>query len=265
MRRKLLCLATLVTAMLIIGGSVSAEVRRVVYPRVKVEVTPAYTPDAAFERFRKDFNSAVAKKDATALFALVAPGFVWTQDYNLAVGFDPGRDPQHNFRVVFGFRAFGRDVDGEVENGPFWDALAIFANDATYYQLTEAGNVVCSPIAASIVDEQIFERARSRIETPDEAADWVFIVGSAAVIRTPDDKGTPIATLGQEAVPVLNTHPPSDTGEPTAAPTHFEVLLPTGRTGWIAANAARPLQTDRLCYALTAKAEWKIGIYEAME
>jgi hypothetical protein len=48
-------------------------------------------------------------------------------------------------------------------------------------------------------------------------------------------------------------------------PTHYEVLLPSGRTGWIAASAARPLLTDRLCYVRTSGGAWKIAIFDASE
>jgi hypothetical protein len=265
MRPKTLWIASLVTTMLVVVTSVSAEVNRTAYPRLEVELGPAYTPDAAFRSFRSQFINAVAKKDANALFALVAPGFVWTLDNSLSSDFDPGRDAQHNFRVVFGFRGHGMDMDGKVEGGPFWDALAAFANDGTYNQSSEAGNLVCSPIAAAIADEEAFEQARSKVETDDEAADWYFIVRSTAVTKAPGDKGAPIAKLGVEAVPVLNVHPAATNGEAAPKPTHYEVLLPSGRTGWIAASAARSLQTDRLCYALTANGEWKIAIYDAVE
>ena len=258
MRRRI-CITTFVTMTLVVGSTVSAEVRRVIYPQVKVELAAAYTPDAAFNKFRAEFIDAVAKKDAQALFALAAPGFVWTLNDSLLAGnFDPGRDPQHNFRVVFGFRAAGKDADGDVENGPFWDALAAFANDGTFYQANDS--LICGPAAATIVDDEVFQQARATIETSDEGADWYFIVRGTAVIKAPDDKDAPIATAGLEAVPVLKIHPPSDS---RVAPAHYEVLLPSGRTGWIPANAARPLQTDRLCYALTAKGEWKISIYDS--
>jgi hypothetical protein len=262
MRRKMFCIATLVTMMLIVGASVSADVKRIAYPQIKVELTPAYTPDAAFNSFRTEFIDSVARKDAKALFTLVAPGFLWTVNNNLASDFDPGRDAQHNFRVVFGFRALGSIADGEVEGGPFWDNLAAFANESTYYQSTEGRNLVCSPVAASIIDEEVFKQVRAKIETPGEGADWYFIVRSTAVTIAPGDKGAPIATLGLEAVPVLSTYPLPDSG---AAPTHYEVLLPSGRVGWIPANAARPFQADQLCYALTAKGEWKIAIYDSAE
>jgi hypothetical protein len=228
------------------------------YPQVRVELVPAYTPDATFEKFRKQLLEAVTNKNLDALSALVAPGFVWTQNDNLSAEFDPGRDAQHNFRVVFGFRPFGKDADGAVENGPFWNVLAAFANDNTLYQLTDAGNVVCSPTTATVVNEEVYERAVRRVEATNEGAEWFFAVRPTPVAKAPDDKGSPIGKLGAEAFPIIATHP-----EGAEAPTHYQVLLPAGRTGWILADVARPLQGDRLCYALTANGEWKIGIYDS--
>jgi hypothetical protein len=263
MRGKLFGLATLATIMLVVSTSGSADVKRVPYPRVQVELAPAYAPDAAFDSFRKAFIDAVSRKDAAALFALVAPGFVSTVNSVLASEFDPGRDSQHNFRVLFGFRAPGKDADGEVESGPFWDALAVLANDGTYSVSSE--NLVCSPVAASVADDTVLEEARAKIETPDEAAEWHFVVRSTPVTRVPDDRSAPIAMIGMEAVPVLKAFPPAEAGAAAPVPTHYEVLLPSGRTGWISANAARAFQTDRLCYALTANGEWKIAIYDSAQ
>src|SRR4051812_30529327 len=100
MYQKVVCFAAVLAAIGVVSGPASAEVRTT-YPQVRVELADAYTPDAAFEQFRKEFINAVAKKDADAVFALVAPGFVWTLNNALAAGYDPGRDAQHNFRVVF--------------------------------------------------------------------------------------------------------------------------------------------------------------------
>lgn len=262
MNRKVFSFASVVALTLVIGASVSAENKRTAYTRLKVELTPAYTPDAAFDRLRKQFIDAVAKKDADALFALVAPGFVWTQGDSVLSGFDPGRDALHNFKVVFGFRAPGKDVDGNVEAGPFWDVLAAFANDGTYYQLTETVSLICSPVTASPVDHEAFERARARIEPLDNVLGWYFSLRSTPVTQAPAGKATPISTIELEAFPVVNVHPSAADG---VAPTHYEILLPSGRSGWIPASVARPLVTERLCYAPTAKGDWKIAIYSTVE
>jgi hypothetical protein len=48
-------------------------------------------------------------------------------------------------------------------------------------------------------------------------------------------------------------------GGPPPAPTHFEVQLPSGRTGRVPVSAVRPLNADHLCYARTPAGDWKIA------
>ncbi len=242
-----------------------AAVKKVAYPEVKVEVLPAYKPDAAFEVMRKALSDAVAKKDAPALFALVGPTFVWTYQGGPIDQFDMGRDALHNFKVLFGFRPPGADADGPVENGPFWEALGAFADDATLYQATEFGNLVCGPIAANVVDDGVYEQARKRVEPSDEAADWYFTLAPTQVAKAPGDTGTPVARVGTVALPALSTVPKPEEGKPPKPATHIEVLLPSGKTGWIPAGAMRPLASERLCYAKTQGGDWKIAAYDQTE
>lgn len=257
MGQRLVCTAVALAALQALAGSALAEVR-VTYPQIRVELGTTYTPDAAFERFRKQFQSAVDTKDSNALIALVAPGFVWTVNNALADEFDPGRDPQHNFRVVFGFRAAGNDADGGVDGGPFWAALKSFADDDSFNG--DGGNLVCSPNTATVVSAEVHERAARRVEEFFQDAQWVFLVRGTEVVSAPDDKGTPIGKVGTDAVPVISVHP-----QQADVATHLEILLPSGRRGWIPANAVRPLQGNRLCYVLTPSGEWKIGIFDGVE
>ena len=259
MNQRLVCAAASLAAILAFAGTASAEVR-VTYPQVRVELGNTYTPDAGFEKFRKQFISAVDGKDLKALSALVAPGFVWTVNSALAPDYDPGRDAQHNFRVVFGFRAPGKDADGGVEGGPFWGVLKGFADDDSFNQNSDSGNLVCSPNSASAVSTEVYERAVARVEEAFEGAQWVFLLQGTPVAKAPDDKGTPIGKIGVEAVPVISTYP-----QKAEVPTHFEILLPSGRRGWIPANAARPMLGDRLCYVLTPSGDWKFGIYDSAD
>ena len=243
----------------------SAAIKKVPYPEVKVEIVEAYKPDAAFEAMRKKFSDAVAKKDAQALFDLVAPTFVWTFQGGASGQFDMGRDALHNFKVVFGFRPKGADADGPVENGPFWDALAAFASDGTYYQDADAGNLVCGPITANAADDNVMEQARKKLEVGEEVAEWYFTVAPTNVAKAPNDSGPPIAKVGTVALPALSIYPPVEEGKPAAPATHLEVLLPTGKTGWVPASSVRPWDSERLCYAKTPSGEWKIASYDQLE
>ena len=243
----------------------SAAIKKVPYPEVKVEVVAAYKPDAAFEAMRKKFSDAVAKKDTKALFDLVAPTFVWTFQGGASDQFDMGRDALHNFKVVFGFRPQGADADGPVENGPFWEALAAFAQDGTYYQDEQAGNLVCGPITANAVDDDVLEKARNKLEVGEETADWYFTLAPTSVAKAPNDSGPPVAKVGVVALPALSVYPPVQEGKPAVPATHVEVLLPSGKTGWVQASALRPWDSERLCYAKTPKGEWKISAYDQLE
>jgi hypothetical protein len=257
-----------VAALLIASGLCStaiAAVKKVAYPEVKVTVNAAYKPDAAFDKMRAAFADAVAKKDVAALSALVAPTFLWTIGGQAADELDLGRDAVHNFKVVFGFRALGKDADGGVPDGPYWDALAAFAGDSTYYAATDAGNLICGPIAADVADDDVLDQARKRIETGDDGSDWYFPLAATDVAKAPDDSGPPLAKVGAVAMPALSFYPAAKEGEPAPQPTHIEVLLPSGKSGWIAAAAVRPLFTERLCYAKTANGDWKIGAIDQPE
>ena len=264
MYKRSLSLSTIgIAAFFALGPAWAAK--KVPYPELKVEVSEAYKPDPAFEAMRKKLADAVAKKDAAALFALVGPTFVWTYQGGSVEEFDMGLGALDNFKVVFGFRAPGADQDGGVEDGPFWETLAAFAVDESYYQVSDGGNLVCAPVAAGVMDPTVEEQARKKVETEDEPAEWYFTLASTDVMKSPSDKGVPIARIGTIAMPVLSAYPTEQEGQPPAPVTHLEVLLPSGKSGWIPISAARPLNGSRLCYAKTRVGDWKIVAYDQSE
>ena len=247
-------------------SSAAAAVKKVAYPEVKVEIVEAYRPDGAFEAMIARFSDAVAKKDAQALLAQIGPNFVWTLEGALTDEFDLGRDALHNFKVVFGFRELGKDTDGNVANGPFWNALTAFAQDKTYYKATDVGNLICGPIRANVANDAAFEQARKKIApADDDQVEWYFTLGETAVAKTPGDSGPAVGKVGKVALPVLSTAPATKPGEPAPAPTFLEVLLPSGKTGWIPASAAKQLAAEHLCYAKTVSGEWTIVAYDQPE
>lgn len=257
MHNLLMSAAAAAACMIAATTTSQAAVREVPYTAVRVEVAQVYTPDPAFERMRKAFAEAVAKKDAQALFSLVGPTFVWLAQGELSEQFDFGRDAPHNFKVVFGFREYGKNADGAVPDGPFWDPLAEFAADKTYYAASDS--LVCGPTAATLSDEEALEKARQRIGA-DDSIEWYFTIADTAATATPTG-GAAVGRVSQLALPVLKTFPEGQSGPVT----HLQVLLPSGRSGWIPLSAARPLVTDHLCYARTADGEWKIAAFDQAE
>jgi hypothetical protein len=256
----------LAPAILLAPAPGSAEPQQVAYPEVKVVLEKPYKPDAAFDKMNGAFLDAVQRKDLSTLAALVAPTFVWTVSDHLSDELDLGRDAIHNFKVAFGFRAPGEDVDGGVDDGPDWDALSTFAEEPTFYIANAAGTLVCGPASAQVVDDNAFDQARRKIIVTDEPIEWYFtLADETTVAKAPGDTGTPVATVGAIAMPLVGFYPPEKENGPPPPPTHFEVLLPSGQTGWVPVNAVRPLETDRLCYARTPAGEWRIGSLDQVE
>jgi len=235
-----------------------AAVKEVPYSLVKVQFADAYQPDAAFTKMQKALADAIAKKDAQRLFALVGPTFVWRVGGDLSDQFDFGSEPVQNFKVVFGFREFGKHVDGGVADGPFWNILEAFVADNSYDIISDT--LVCGPSIATLDDPDAFDAAKEKIGADDTTEWYVIFDDNTKVSATPTGAGAPVGTIGPAALPVLAYYPAArDSGPP---PTHLKVLLPSGKSGWIPVSAAMPLATDRLCYALTAKGDWKIAVFE---
>jgi len=49
------------------------------------------------------------------------------------------------------------------------------------------------------------------------------------------------------------------------APAHLELLLPAGKSGWVAVGAVKPLSADQLCFAKQPSGDWKIAAYDQGE
>ena len=258
--RGLLMLATTAILTVAMNAPSQAALKEVPYPAVNVELAESYFPDAAFGRMRSALADAVAKKDAQAVFGLVGPTFVWLSRGAISHQLDFGRDALHNFKVIFGFREFGKDIDLPTVDSPTWDSLAAFVNDQNFYFATST--LVCGRMAATIADEAGFERARQRIG-PDESIEWYFAVTDTPATATPAGTGTPVGrAAGKTALPVLRAFPAIPEGQSGPPTTHLQVLLPSGKPGWIPISALRPLVTDRLCYALTPAGDWKIAAFD---
>jgi hypothetical protein len=257
MRKSMMVAVTLIAAAAL-ASPAGATVKKVAYPEVKVDVTSPYKPEPAFQSMWKALGDAVAAKNTAALMALVGPMFVWTSQGTMIDQLDPGRDAVHNFKVVFGFRAAGKDQDGGVDNGPYWDMLAGFLQDVTFSKLSDLTSEVCGPMQIELQNEDTLEAAQKKITAGDDSGDWYAIATETAVTKAPNDQGPPVAKVNKIAVPMLNTFPAAKEGQPEPQATHGEILLPSGKTGWVPIAALRPLDHDRLCFAKTADGAWKI-------
>ena len=261
--RSLLKLTTAAALLAATSVASHAAIKEISYPAIKVELPPVHTPDAAFEKMRRELLDVIAKKDAKALSTFVGSTFVWLSGGGVSGQFDFGRDALHNFKVVFGLREAGQDADLPTVEDAVWESLGAFANDRTYYAAGDT--LVCGPTAATIADQAGFDRARQRIAA-DDSTEWFFVITDTPATATPGGPGAPIGRAsGKTALPVLKAHPPVPDGEQGPPATHVQVLLPAGKPGWIPVSAARPMVSDRLCYSATPSGDWKITAFDHAE
>jgi hypothetical protein len=237
--------------------------KRVPYLQVPVAALPAFPGDPDLSEMRERFSEAVAAKNLDAVVKFASPDFDWKAGDATVDDFDPKRGAEHNFKVAFGFRPVGRDADGATDIGPQWDLLAFFANDEVLTQ--EKGSpLVCGSTTAKVADLGALEEAFNRIDEENDLSEWVYSVGELELTAAPD-AGAMVAKVDSLALPIVGLHPvPQPGATQDAAPTHFELLLPSGKSGWVPVDRVRPLFVDRLCYVKLGK-DWKIALYEQAE
>ncbi len=261
--RHAVLVPVLIALAVLLAPAPAAAVKKVPYPEVKVTVSSPFKGDPGLDALRKALADAVAKKDLAALSALVAPKFLWTSGGEPADDFDGNRDALHNFKIAFGFREAGKTADGPTDIGPQWNLLALFAADPSLSQ-DPGSPMVCGPVTAKAVDEKILEQALEKVDEEDDPSEWIYFVDEVTLSGSPAG-GSSVGKFANTALPVVSIYPvPQETKPPAEPkpPTHFELLLPTGKTGWVSVDMARPLFIDRLCYAKIASGEWKIAGFD---
>jgi hypothetical protein len=242
-----------------LASSPALAIKKVPYPEVVVRALPLFKGDAGLAELRKKLADAVAAQNIAATTALVAPNFRWTIGGATSDEFDAKRDAEHNFKVAFGFRAVGRDADGPTEIGPQWALLEFFAKDETLTQ--EAGSpLVCGSMLAKVTDSANLEVAIARVDEENDLSEWVYIIDETTLTSTPTG-GTTVARARNAAMPIVSVHPAPVEGTATPEPSHFELLLPSGRTGWAPVKDLHPLFVDRLCFS-KAGDDWRISLYD---
>ncbi len=239
-------------------------VKRVSYPEVKVAPLAPFKGDPALEEARKKISAAVGKQELDTLLSFVDPKFLWVSGGKPVEEFDANKDAAHNFKVAFGFRGFGKDADGKTDIGPQWFLLELFLADPSLTQ-EQGSPLVCGPATARLTDVKAFEQALDRVDEEQEPAEWVFALSETPLTAKPGSGGN-VGKIASNAMPVLGFHPPIPANAPpTQPPSHFELLMPNGKTGWAEAKNLRALFVDRLCYAKDDKGEWKINLFEQAE
>jgi hypothetical protein len=216
-----------------------------VKPYKPVAATPPVPyGDPGYQAFRKQLIDVAAHKDRAALAKMVvAQGFFWVQDKDLADKSKPGVDN------------LAKAIDLDAKDGSGWEILTGFANDPTAEELPDHKGVICAPADPTIDPKQFEELGKATQTDPSE---WGYPVKDGIEVRAAAQPNAPVVDkLGLYLVRVLpDTAPPDNPNQPA----FLHVATPSGKTGFVTSDAVSPLGGDQICYTKDANA-WKITGY----
>jgi hypothetical protein len=259
--RSAFAVSSLLAAAIAFAPAPAAAIKKTSYPEVRVEVPAEAKAEPALEAMRKQLANAILRRNAGLLYELVGPVFFWTADGEPSEQFDKTRDALHNFKVAFGFRQFGHDSDNQNPEDQLWETLEDITSDPSLVRMEGNAGVLCGPLGAEPTDGNAMDRATERIENEDEDSEWFYSLGEVTLTEKPGGGGT-VETVSKLALPVAATYPPTQALGNNPLPTHYQLLLPSGKTGWVDVKAVQPLALDKLCYGKGADGVWKIVGYE---
>jgi hypothetical protein len=211
-------------------------------PYTPVPITlPSAFDDPSFIAFRKNLADTAQKKDRAELAKMVvATGFFWLQDKNLA---DPALSGIDNLAKVL-------DLDSKGQNG--WETLAEAAAEPTAAQPPQHAGLLCAPSPPGF-DPQAFGNLLQTTDT--DGNEWVYPADNGVEVRAAAKPDAPVTDkMSLYLVRVLPDSTPPNPG----APPFLHVALPNGKTGYVAVTAIAPLATDQICYTKDASG-WKIA------
>jgi len=202
---------------------------------------PVAFDDAAFVAFRKQLSDVAAKKDRAALAKLVvAQGFFWIQDKDMADPKKPGVDN------------LAKAIDLAANDGSGWATLAGYGNEPTAAELPDHKGVFCAP-ADPAIDPQAFEALGTATQT--DPSEWGYPLKDGVEVHAAAQPNSPVVEkLGLNLVRVL---PDSGVPNDPNPPAFLHVATPSGKSGFVAMDAIAPLGGDQMCYSKDAGG-WKI-------
>ncbi len=111
-------------------------------------------------------------------------------------------------------------------------------------------NTVCSPAGPEFNPQDLEKLAET---TKTDVGDWGFTSSDGIEVRATAAQNSPvIEKLGMQFVRVM-----PDTA-PNASQDFMRIVTPSGKVGFVAAEAINPLGSDQLCFGKDASGAWKI-------
>jgi hypothetical protein len=209
-------------------------------PYKPVNITaPEPVKDPSFEAFRKQLGAVAAKKDRKALAAMVTQKFFWMGEKgDRADKKKPGID---NLAKAVG-------LDGR--EAPGWEMLESMAEDPTGSPYPDRKDTICAPADPAFNPQELEALAKA---TGTEEGDWAYPTQPGLEVRSGPQPNAPVVEkLGMQFVWVMQDNAPDNQQNPM-----LRVVAPSGKTGFVPADALNPLGSDQICYGKDGGG-WKI-------
>ena len=198
---------------------------------------PTPMNDASFEAFRKQLADIAKRKDRAALAQLVATNFFLTPvDTDIA---DKSKPAIENLAKAVGLDA---------QDGHGWETIADFAEEATAAPARNFPAGIRAP-APPTYDHKAAEDLAAATRT--EPSDWMYPVRDGVEVRSAAQQTAEvIEKIGLHLVRALHED----------ANAFVKIQTPSGKSGFVTADAVRDLAGSLLCYVKEASG-WKIAGY----
>lgn len=213
-------------------------------PYKAVAVTPPKPMnDPSFDAFRKQVGDIARKKDRAALGQfVVAQGFFWDRQGN--PGANKKKSGIDNLATALGLNN---------KDGAGWDMLAGYSDDPTASASREHKGAMCAP-ADPEFNGKDFEALLAATKT--DVSEWGFPISADVEVRATPQPNAPVT----EKLGLYFVHVMPDTSPAAAVAAMLHIVMPSGKTGYIAGDAIAPIGNDQVCYVKEGGA-WKIAGY----
>ena len=208
------------------------------YTALAVAPPKPYT-DPSLAAFRQQLAAVAQKKDRAALAKLVlAKDFFWMKEEGNAAG------------KKTGIEALATALSLAAKDGSGWETLSEFVSDETASPYPDRPNTVCSPAGPDFKTEDLEKLVAA---TKTDIAEWGFTAEENIEVKASAQANAPvIEKIGMIFVRVMPDLAPNASQE------FMRIVTPSGKVGFVPAEAINPLGSDQLCYGKDAGGAWKI-------
>jgi hypothetical protein len=201
---------------------------------------PPMVSDPSFEAFRKQMTAAAEKKDRKALADMVSKTFFWM-----------GEKGDKADKKKPGIENLAKAIGLDAKDGSGWEAIIGFASDPTGAPFPDKKDTICAPAEPQFDGKELEALAKA---TGTDEGDWAFPMQPGLEMRAAAQPNSPVVEkLGMHFIRVME-----DGAEPSGDNPMIKVVAPSGKVGFVPADAISPLGNDAMCYAKEGGA-WKIA------